>query len=106
MSNSLYSAEGLSSMSVKFKIEEEIKNKTDEEIIDYLTEKIYERRPNWNKLNSNNVRIEDAGDITEYIEGVMVHPLAPQWYVKIIEDICKMKKIRFEGQSEIYTLKK
>lgn len=104
--NSLYSAEGLSSMGVKFKIEEKIKNKTDEEIIDYLTEKIYERRPNWNKLNNNNVRIEDAGDITEYIEGVMVHPLAPQWYVKIIEDICKMKKICFDGQSEIYTLKK
>ena len=57
-------------------------------------------------INNNNVRIEDAGDITEYIEGVMVHPLAPQWYVKIIEDICKIKKIRFDGQSEIYTLKK
>lgn len=35
----------------------------------------------------------------------MVHPLAPQWYVKIVEDICKMKNIRFDGQSEIYTLK-
>lgn len=103
--NSLYSAEGLSSMGVKFKIEEKVENKTEEEIIDYLTEKIYAQRPDWNKLKDNNVRIEDAGDITEYIEGVMVHPLAPQWYVKIIEDICKTKKIRFDGQSEIYTLK-
>ena len=36
----------------------------------------------------------------------MIHPLAPQWYVKIIEDICKVKKIHFDGQSEIYTLKR
>lgn len=93
-------------MGVKFKIEEKVKNKTDEEIIDYLTEKIYAQRLDWNKLEDNNVRIEDAGDITEYIEGVMVHPLAPQWYVKIIEDICKKKKIHFDGQSTIYILKR
>lgn len=43
------------------------------------------------KIEDNNVRIEDAGDVKEYIDGVMVHPLAPQWYVKIVEDICKMK---------------
>jgi len=30
--NSLYSAEGFSSFGVKFKIEEQVKNKTDEEI--------------------------------------------------------------------------
>lgn len=104
--NSLLSADGLTNIGVKFKIEEKVKNKTDEEIIDYLTEKIYAQRIEWNELKDNDVRIEDAGDITEYIEGVMIHPLAPQWYVKIIEDICKVKKIHFDGQSEIYTLKR
>lgn len=104
--NSLLIADGLTNIEVKFKIEEKVKNKTDEEIIDYLTEKIYAQRIQWNELKDNYVRIEDAGDITEYIEGVMIHPLAPQWYVKIIEDICKMKKIYFDGQSEIYKLKR
>lgn len=52
----------------------------------------------------SNVRIEDAGAIGEYIEGVMVHPLAPQWYVDIVEDICKSRNIHFDGQSNIYTL--
>lgn len=95
----------MSSLGVKFKIEEKIKGKKDSEIIDYLTERIFAQRANWEKIEDNNVRIEDAGDVKEYIDGVMVHPLAPQWYVKIVEDICKMKNIRFDGQSEIYTLK-
>lgn len=50
---------------------------TDEEIIDYLSGKIYRRRADWEKLEDNNVRIEDAGDITEYIECVMVYSLPP-----------------------------
>ena len=103
--NSLYSAEGFSSFGVKFKIEEQVKNKTDEEIIEYVTNKICAQRPDWNRNGDNNVRIEDAGDISEFLEGVMVHPLAPQWYVDIIRDICQSKKIKFDGQSEIYTLK-
>ena len=46
--NSLLSADGLTNIGVKFKIEEKVKNKTDEEIIDYLTEKIYAQRIEWN----------------------------------------------------------
>lgn len=103
--NSLYSADGLSSFGVKFKIEEQVKGKTDEEIIDYLTERICAQRADWDRIGDNNVRIEDAGDISEFLEGVMVHPVAPKWYVDIIEEICKSKKIKFDGQSEIYKLK-
>lgn len=53
--NSLGSAEGLSSFGVKFKIEDQIKDKTDEEIIDYLTERICVQRPDWDKIGDNNV---------------------------------------------------
>lgn len=69
---------------MKFKIEEQVKNKTDEEIIEYVTNKICAQRPDWSRNGDNNVRIEDAGDISEFLEGAMVHPLAPQWYVDII----------------------
>ena len=82
---SLYSAEDISSFGVKFKIGELVKNKTDEEIIDYLTEKICAQRADWDRTRDNNVRIEDARDISEFVEGVMVHPMASQWYVDIIE---------------------
>lgn len=90
--NGLYSAEGLSSFGVKFKIEEQVKGKTDEEIIDYLTERICAQRADWDRIGDNHVRIEDAGDISEFLEGVMVHPVAPKWYVDIIEEICRSKK--------------
>lgn len=103
--NSLYSAEGLSSSGVKFNIEEQIKGKNDEEIIDYLSERICDQRANWDRFGDNNVRMEDAGDISEFLEGVMVHPVAPKWYVDIIKDICQLKKLKFDGQSEIYKLK-
>lgn len=89
----------------KFKIEERVKGKTANEIIDYLTEKICTQRANWNRDGDNNIRIEETGDISEFLEGVMVHPLAPQWYVDIIRDICETRKIKFDGQSEIYILK-
>lgn len=103
--NSLYGVECLLSLGVKFEIEEEVKDRADEEIIDYLTERICAQRINWKGICDNNVRIEDAGDISEFLEGVMVHPVAPQWYVDIIRDICQSKNIKFDGQSEIYTLK-
>lgn len=103
--NGLFPLNSLLSNSIKFKIEEKVKDKTDEEIIEYLTEKICAQRGDWNRLGDNSVRIEDAGDVSGFIEGVMVHPAAPQWYVNIIEDICKLKSIKFDGQSEIYALK-
>lgn len=47
--NSLYIAEDLSSLYMKFKIEEQVKGKAVDEIIDYLTERICKQRANWNR---------------------------------------------------------
>lgn len=103
--NRLYDAEKLSSQSVKFEIGEQVKSKTDEGIIDYLTEKICEQRADWDRIKDNDVRIEKTENIPEFLDGVMVHPLAPKWYVDIIRDLCEEKEIKFDGQSEIYKLK-
>ena len=103
--NSLYDIENLSSFGVKFKINEHIKDKTDEEIIDYLTSKICAQRADWKIDTIENVRLKDSGDLSEFLEGVMVHPLAQQWYVDIVRDICQSKNIKFDGQSTIYKLK-
>ena len=102
--NSSYYVEELSSWAVRFNIKEQVKNKSDDEIIQYLTELICAQRIEWSCFNNENVRIEDAGNILEFIEDVMVHPLAQKWYVDIIRDICQSKKIKFEGQSKIYSL--
>lgn len=101
--NNLFRVTIFGSYGVKNKIEEHVKNKDDEEIINYLTDKIYEQRADWK--DRDNIEIEDAGDISEYIEGVMVHPLAPEWYTNIIKDICLQNNIKFDGQSKIYELK-
>ncbi len=58
------------------------------------------QRADWDRIGDNNVRIEDAGDISEFLEGVMVHPVAPRWYVDIIEEICQSKKLNLMGNRE------
>ena len=45
-------------------------------------------------------------NITDFIEGVMVHPKAEDWYVKNIQNFCDEYKLNFEGKSQIYKLKK
>ncbi len=107
----LYSRDVLSAFAAKFNINikgKTITDKSDEEIIDCLTDEICAVRKNKikdEKKDADNVIIKDAGDISEYLEGVMVHPKAPMWYVDIIRDICQQKGISFDGQSQIYALK-
>ena len=45
------------------------------------------------------IKIHDFGD---YIYGIRVHPMAKEWYVGLIHQICNQHKIRFLGQSELY----
>ena len=106
--NRLYIIELLSKFAANHNIVERIKDMTaEEEIIDYLTMMICAKRADLkdNIKGREDVRIEDAGDISEFLEGVMVHPLAEPWYVDIVQEICCARKINFDGQSTIYKLK-
>lgn len=40
--------------------------------------------------------------IPDFIAGVMVHPLAPQWYVETVRQYCADHNIPFDGQSTLY----
>ena len=40
--------------------------------------------------------------ITEFISGVMVHPMAPEWYVEVVQEFCRRNNIPFEGKSALY----
>ncbi len=42
--------------------------------------------------------------ISGFIEGVLVHPMAPEWYVEIVQAYCKQNEIPFEGKSNLYCL--
>lgn len=40
--------------------------------------------------------------IPDFIDGVMVHPLAPNWFVDIVHKYCTSNSIPFDGKSELY----
>lgn len=40
--------------------------------------------------------------IPGFIAGVLVHPLAPGWYVDIVQEFCARNEIPFEGKSTLY----
>lgn len=41
--------------------------------------------------------------IPNFIDGVLVHPLAPEWYTNIVQEFCARNKIHFEGKSTLYS---
>ncbi|SNU06217.1 Protein of unknown function [Lachnospiraceae bacterium] len=43
-------------------------------------------------------------DLPSYIYGVRVHPQAEDWYVKLVESICKSYNLKFLGKSELYEI--
>ena len=42
--------------------------------------------------------------ISGFIKGVMVHPLAPDWYVNTVKSYCELNNIPFEGKSDLYIM--
>lgn len=41
--------------------------------------------------------------VPDFIAGVLVHPFAPEWYVRIVQEYCTKNKIPFEGKSTLYS---
>ena len=41
--------------------------------------------------------------IPDFIEGVLVHPMAPEWYVDVVREFCVRNNVPFEGKSKLYT---
>ena len=52
--------------------------------------------------NRKNTKEISYAHIPDFIEDVMVHPLAPDWYVEVVKEFCKRNNIPFEGKSELY----
>lgn len=68
-----------------------------------------------NEYRLINIRAKDAEEetrsfnipcLSDFITGVMVHPLADESYVSLIEKICKDYHLPFEGKSKIYEFDK
>lgn len=50
-------------------------------------------------VKTNDVSFEH---IPGFIKGVMVHPLAENWYVDVVKEFCENNNIPFEGKSMLY----
>ena len=48
------------------------------------------------------VRIEPMEDVTSFVDSIMVHPLAADWYVGIVPEICHRTQLPFDGKSKLY----
>lgn len=40
--------------------------------------------------------------VSNYLEGIRVHPQAPAWYVDLVKKLCRNYRITFIGQSDLY----
>ena len=60
-------------------------------------------------LNVGNDRVETIevpfDHLSGFIECVKVHPMAPDWYVDIVEEYCKRNEVPFLGKSALYLKK-
>ena len=78
------------------------KNATRKTIED-LSEKIEK-----NLYRTDKDKVEDnvyvpIDKLSDYIIEVRVNPFAEDWYVKLVEELCKKKGIKFGGKSKLYT---
>lgn len=66
-------------------------------------EKLHEIVSMLNVGNERKVSLDISyAHIPDFIEGVMVHPIAPDWYVDIVQEFCQRNGIPFEGKSKLY----
>lgn len=56
-------------------------------------------------INEDKIRKYTIPDLSAFITGVMVHPLADPDHVELVKKICETYDICFEGQSEVYKFK-
>ena len=57
------------------------------------------------KIDPSTPLIIPIPDIRNFLEGVMVHPSAPTWYVGVVEEYCQINHIKFLGNRNCTSLK-
>lgn len=97
-------AVGIASAGVKSKIEKLASVGNDEDIINGLTELIYNSKYEKSEEYNKKALLMPTEDVNSYIKDVMVHPMAKKWFAEIVEDICSSAKVSFKGISQMYKL--
>lgn len=89
--------------SANWKIDEAVKNaKDDQEIIDEIVRRLEKRMNHWIESKMPNELYINVPDLASYISCVVINPFAEDWYVNLIENLCKEYKIKCNGRSQLY----
>jgi hypothetical protein len=55
--------------------------------------------------SSNQVKAVSFADVSNFIESVVVHPMAAPWFVSMVGEFCERNNVPFDGKSSLYTFK-
>lgn len=98
-----YQMTALSKMGANWKIFETMQQmKGDKEILEEIAGRLDQYLNKWVTKKLPNEYYVDGIDLRKYISAVVVNPFAEDWYVKLIEDLCKAYGIRCNGKSQLY----
>lgn len=98
-----YQIMGLSSQGANWKIHEKMQEiPADIDRINEIEKRLAEYMGHWKKKELNIDLYQSIECLNKYISGVKVHPMAEEWYVELIKTLCDEKKIKFDGQSNLY----
>ena len=89
-------------MGANWKIHENLYELTDEARLEEIEKRLEQYMGNMNIENLPQSYLVSVENLGQYISGVKVNPFAEQWYVNLIEGLCKEYGLNFIGQSELY----
>lgn len=93
----------LSSQGANWKIHEKMQEiPEDIDRINEIEKRLEEYMGHWKEKKLDIDLHQSIGCLNKYISGVKVHPMAEEWYVELIKTLCDEKKIKFDGQSNLY----
>lgn len=97
-----YQMLSMSIMGANWKIYETVQSMTEEEILMEIEKRLNQYLGHIKEEVIPDNYYVDIKDLRKYISGVKVNPFAEDWYVDLIENLCKEYGLKFCGRSALY----
>ncbi len=92
----------MNSMGANWKIYETVQGMSDDEILKEIEKRLEQYLGHIKAEAISNNFYVPISDLSKYISAVKVNPFAEDWYVELIDGLCKEHKIKCLGRSELY----
>lgn len=96
--------DGLSTMGALFNFEKANAGRqlSTDDMLEQVEKEILKMQYPFEKEKLRKEMFVQISDLSQYILSVMVHPQAEDWFVKLVEKICKRTEIKCLGKSHMY----